>query len=567
MEMVGRMMDSIAEAPQSRRAKSSVSPAGNMGETAGLSFVDTMIGLVQPPSALEPAKTAPDSRDPTGGAKLAPDQVIDDAATVTDSLATPSAVVPALPIAITPINPASPSTSAAAVAKQEGIGAAGQVPDAQSAAVTLALMGNAVPAEPVPGDAPDALVAQTGDASATFKTGDASALASASATAPSTQSAEPALKPAIDQAQTAQALAPKTQATVSQSLLAGLAALGQTQQPAADDKQMAQLVATATATAAATATATATVPTPVMAQVPQPSPQPTDSSTSQASAVFDLALATDPQGPGAARALEAQSGEARTSKTNVATGWLNTGSGFVASDDAGLQSAPSAAPVATATAQASVALVTGPVPAFSKPATKSEETKIAATDAAGMMAGSNGTADAAASASTDGTGVPAPDANPKPTVLQPHTVPMLAAAMMRRIQNGMKEFTLRLDPPELGRVDVRLTVGTDKKVRAVVSTDRPEALKDLALSARDLTRALQEAGLELEENGLSFSMNDQGSSPQNRDANQQQSARIKHSLEGYDTSEAATPEPAAPLSAHLSGPVERWQRARIAMTA
>ncbi|MCA3698128.1 flagellar hook-length control protein FliK [Aquidulcibacter sp.] len=563
------MMDSNAEAPQSRRAKSSVSPAGNMGETAGLSFVDTMIGLVQPPSALEPAKTVPESRDPTGGAKLAPDQGIDDATKVTDSLATPSAVVPALPIAITPINPASPSTSAAAVAKQEGIGAAGQVPDAQSAAVTLALMGNAVPAEPVPGDAPDALVAQTGDASATFKTGDASALASASASASAsaTQSAEPALKPATDQTQTAQALAPKTQATVSQSLLAGLAALGQTQQPAADDKQMAQLVATATATAAATATATATVPTPVMAQVPQPSPQPTDSPTSQASAVFDLALAADPQGPGAARALEAQSSEARTPKTNVATGWLNTSTGFVASDDAGLQSAPSVAPVATANAQASVALVTGPLPAFSKPATKSEETKIAATDAAGMMAGSNGTADAAASASTDGTGVAAPDANPKPTVLQPHTVPMLAAAMMRRIQNGMKEFTLRLDPPELGRVDVRLTVGTDKKVRAVVSTDRPEALKDLALSARDLTRALQEAGLELEENGLSFSMNDQGSSPQNRDANQQQSARIKHSLDGYDTSEAATPEPAAPLSAHLSGPVERWQRARIAMTA
>ena len=565
MEMVGRMMDSNAEAPQSRRAKSSVSPAGNMGETAGLSFVDTMIGLVQPPSALEPAKTVPESRDPTGGAKLAPDQGIDDATKVTDSLATPSVVAPALPTAITPINP--DPTSTAAVAKQEGVGAAVQVPDAQSAAVTLALMGNAVPAEPVPGDAPDALVAQTGNASATFTTGDASALASASAKAPSTQSAEAALKPANDQTQTAQALAPKTQATVSQSLFAGLAALGQTQQPAADDKQMAQLVATATATATATANATATVPTPVMAQVPQPSAQPTDSSTSQASAVFDLALAADPQGPGAARALEAQSSEARTPKTNVATGWLNTSTGFVASDDAGLQSAPSVAPLATANAQASVALVTGPVPAFSKPATKSEETKIAATDAAGMMAGSNGTADAAASASTDGTGVAAPDANPKPTVLQPHTVPMLAAAMMRRIQNGMKEFTLRLDPPELGRVDVRLTVGTDKKVRAVVSTDRPEALKDLALSARDLTRALQEAGLELEENGLSFSMNDQGSSPQNRDANQQQSARIKHSLDGYDTSEAATPEPAAPLSAHLSGPVERWQRARIAMTA
>jgi flagellar hook-length control protein FliK len=282
---------------------------------------------------------------------------------------------------------------------------------------------------------------------------------------------------------------------------------------------------------------------------------------------LDAVLANQPQGPGAARALEAQASQANGLKSNSPAGWLANGAGMSATNDAGFQSTPSALTVATATPQANAAAATGLVPNLAKTGTKTEEAKIAATDASGMMGGSNGAADAATSVTVDGTVTPAQDTTPKPSLVQPHTIPMLAAAMMRRISNGMKEFTLRLDPPELGRVDVRLTVGPDKKVRAVVSTDRPEALKDLALSARDLTRALQEAGLDLEENGLSFSMNDQGSSQQNRDTHQQQSARMMGGAEVYETSEAAKSEASAPLSTPLSGPVERWQRARIALTA
>ena len=549
MELAGRMMDSIAEAPQSRRAKPSNQPAGDLSEPTGPTFAETLIGLVQPPSPQEPAKAAPDSpdttpgtKDTTPGTKIAPDQSTDDAAVLTDGAATASPAVPALPLVNAQINLA--SASAPAAAKQEGAGAAVQALDASSAALTLGLIGDTASNELPSADAAD-LVVQTADANAISKTGETLALP--------TQSPEGGVKPVADQAAIAQALALKTQAS---ALLAGLSALGQTQPPATEESQLAQLVATAT--------------TPT--QTPQPSLQQTDPTAAQASAAFDLALAADPQGPdpqgpGAARALEAQTGEARGLKTNGPTGWFANATGLTGTDNAGLQSTPSAVSVATANPQASIAAASGLVPNLAKAATKAEETKIAATDVGGLMAGSNGAADAAGSAVTDGTSATAQDTTPKPTLVQPHTIPMLAAAMMRRISNGLKEFTLRLDPPELGRVDVRLTVGTDKKVRAVVSTDRPEALKDLALSARDLTRALQEAGLELEENGLSFSMNDQGSSPQNRDANQQQSARIKHSLDGYETSEAATPEQAAPLSAHLSGPVERWQRARIAMTA
>ena len=528
MELVGRILDSIAEAPPSRRSKPSVLPTSGMGEATGLSFADTMIGLVQAPTPQEPSKSMPDSTETIDGIKLAPDQTTSDAVVATETLATPAPIVPALPVATTPVELS--SILPAAETKQEGLGNAFQATVSQSATATLGQFEEA------------ASIASTPEAtSTTFK-------ADASLALP-TKSVEGLVPRTADQTATAQALALKTQGEASQILSAGLAAMGQTQQPVAEDSQLAQFVSTATG------------------QATQPSPLPTNSTTSQAGPTIDLALAADPQGPGAARALEAQSAEARGAKANSSAGWLANNTSLLTTDDAGLQSAPNAALTANPTQPATAAVTTGLVPNLAKAATKAEETKIAATDAGGMMAGANGAADAASATATDWTGAPATDTSPKPTLVQPHTVPILAAAMMRRISNGLKEFTLRLDPPELGRVDVRLTVGTDKKVRAVVSTDRPEALKDLALSARDLTRALQEAGLELEENGLSFSMNDQGSSQQNRDANQQQSTRLKNSLEGYETSEAAKPEQAAPLSAHLAGPVERWQRARIAMTA
>ncbi len=546
MEMVGRIMDSIAEAPQSRRAKPSVSPAGDMGASSGLSFVDTMIGLVQPPSPQEPAKAAPESSEVGISLKLAPEPLLKDGTSLTDTSSITSLAVPALPLASTPINLIPKTPADAAI--QEGTGATGLANAAQNVAITLGLTGDTLVKE---------LVLAPGDISGAEPVAANPDIKSGEALPVTTQTADVLATTSNDTSTPAQALALKTQAAASQSLMAGLSALGQTQQPAPKDSQVAQLAASAPVPA----------PAPAPAQVIQPNPQPTDAATAQAVPTLDAVLANQPQGPGAARALEAQASQANGLKSNSPAGWLANGAGMSATNDAGFQSTPSALTVATAAPQANAAAATGLVPNLAKTGTKTEEAKIAATDASGMMGGSNGAADAATSVTVDGTVTPAQDTTPKPSLVQPHTIPMLAAAMMRRISNGMKEFTLRLDPPELGRVDVRLTVGPDKKVRAVVSTDRPEALKDLALSARDLTRALQEAGLDLEENGLSFSMNDQGSSQQNRDTHQQQSARMMGGAEVYETSEAAKSEASAPLSTPLSGPVERWQRARIALTA
>ncbi len=81
--------------------------------------------------------------------------------------------------------------------------------------------------------------------------------------------------------------------------------------------------------------------------------------------------------------------------------------------------------------------------------------------------------------------------------------------IIRRFNGGSTFFELRLDPPEMGRIEVRLEVSRDHRVTAVVAADNPQALADLARHARDLETALQSAGLELSDQGLSFDLSQQ----------------------------------------------------------
>lgn len=184
----------------------------------------------------------------------------------------------------------------------------------------------------------------------------------------------------------------------------------------------------------------------------------------------------------------------------------------------------------------------------------------------------------AVSTTLDGTGAtsvisgqevvaPANDQANRAPPLTPQNIPMLAATMMRRLDSGSKQFTMRLDPPELGQVEVRLTVAADKKVRAVVSADRPEALADLVRSARELMRALAEAGLDLEDNGLTFSMNDPSAGGQHQETSDHRNGKAAPvSAQGTANSQGQHPD-TIDHKQKRSDPFERWQRARIALTA
>lgn len=86
---------------------------------------------------------------------------------------------------------------------------------------------------------------------------------------------------------------------------------------------------------------------------------------------------------------------------------------------------------------------------------------------------------------------------------------MVAAHISKAAQNGeTKNITLKLDPPELGRVEVRLEFGKDKSVKAHMVVEKPETLLMLQRDASALERALQNAGLETDSSSLNYQMAD-----------------------------------------------------------
>ena len=85
----------------------------------------------------------------------------------------------------------------------------------------------------------------------------------------------------------------------------------------------------------------------------------------------------------------------------------------------------------------------------------------------------------------------------------------LAVTIAARSLSGAKQFEIRLDPPELGRVEVRLSIDASGKTQAHMTADQPQTLDLLRKDAPALTQALREAGLDVSQSGLNFSLRGQ----------------------------------------------------------
>jgi hypothetical protein len=93
----------------------------------------------------------------------------------------------------------------------------------------------------------------------------------------------------------------------------------------------------------------------------------------------------------------------------------------------------------------------------------------------------------------------------------------LALRIAAHSADGDRNFSIRLDPPELGRVEVNLNVNAQGHAEAEFSADRPQTLELLQRDASSLERALKEAGLNLA-GGLAFSLKGDGRSGGWRDS-------------------------------------------------
>ncbi len=146
-------------------------------------------------------------------------------------------------------------------------------------------------------------------------------------------------------------------------------------------------------------------------------------------------------------------------------------------------------------------------------------------------------AQAAADAATNTNALPAPAATniANPAVAQTaHQVTAkdgvpdagLPVEIAAHAQAGKNHFEIRLDPPELGRIDVRLHIDGDGKVTSHVRVERSETLDLLRRDAPQLERALQQAGLKTFDGGMQFSLRDQSFAQREQNQNMPAVARI-----------------------------------------
>jgi len=90
--------------------------------------------------------------------------------------------------------------------------------------------------------------------------------------------------------------------------------------------------------------------------------------------------------------------------------------------------------------------------------------------------------------------------------------PQLAFDIVRHVQAGNTKFHIRLDPPELGRIDVRMDVDKTGNVTTRLMVEKSETLDLLQRDQRSLERALAQAGLEGGKTNLEFSLRQNPSS-------------------------------------------------------
>lgn len=96
----------------------------------------------------------------------------------------------------------------------------------------------------------------------------------------------------------------------------------------------------------------------------------------------------------------------------------------------------------------------------------------------------------------------------------------LAVQIAASARAGNSRFEIRLDPAELGRIDVRLDVDRHGNVTSHLTVEKPETLAMLRQDAPQLQRSLEDAGLKTGQNGLQFSLRDQSSGQQNNNNGQ-----------------------------------------------
>jgi len=113
----------------------------------------------------------------------------------------------------------------------------------------------------------------------------------------------------------------------------------------------------------------------------------------------------------------------------------------------------------------------------------------------------SGFADSLRTASTDRTAA----SQDRQTLPTPATE-QVKVKLIKAAQGGLDKIKIQLNPSELGKVEVRLEIGSDGAIRGTVIAEKPETMDLLQRDAKQLERALQDAGFKTGGDSLDFQM-------------------------------------------------------------
>lgn len=133
---------------------------------------------------------------------------------------------------------------------------------------------------------------------------------------------------------------------------------------------------------------------------------------------------------------------------------------------------------------------------------------------------------------------------------------------LQRFSGKTSTFEIRLDPPELGKVDVRVEVGKDGKIMAVIAARDPSVADALMRGAKTLENALTQAGLTLSEEGIQVELdqnNASGFAQSFADEFENSNSGYSH-YKGDLLAEAVDDQNTLPT-------IESWSRHRLDLTA
>lgn len=101
---------------------------------------------------------------------------------------------------------------------------------------------------------------------------------------------------------------------------------------------------------------------------------------------------------------------------------------------------------------------------------------------------------------------PAPQAEVPPMVtLQADKVAReMGIQIARRVASGGDELVIRLDPAELGRINIRMSVNEQGQLRAIVAADAPSVVEAIRSDISELSRALEQAGVRTDSQSFRF---------------------------------------------------------------